>query len=689
MRKLLTYALRMQALYPPEADRTRDTELDRAVQRYDRDTVDKAVEDSLADGVPTAWSTALEEGMVDMQRALLATQEVDKNVQFRLMEERHQVIADPYVRAVVKQVAHYSPTRGDPENYNLAVPGISCESLTEYRQQRQAASRGLKFNYEEVGDPNAIEKNVDPIALGNVHYRWKLYAPEIHRVRNREFGKFASGRLKVMAAENKKPEQIAAVTPLHTLGLDLLVKTKYGARNSVVRSYDPCATTSHVRMAVQDPVMLEPKQLADFLMNGEGDEKAYFGDSQKACFMFVRPSEEEIAEIVRSPAQARKLRALTSGTIKEEEIDSSLIFSLLLYGLTDTLQALQPAIDKLAQNQVKELLDFRSIEQGAPALFYKMGDGDAVTVRKYGDLLRLVAAGERADLLAAKSAKGTPGLFMAMQEGQPESIAEFGPLLKLVPGDRHQELLAAESGEGLPALGAALHFGRPESVEAYDRLISQFPHVDAEELIEAKDQEGNMGLQGALENGHAPAMKPYGALLQKISPARRAMVLTASAQALTAAINDRHVDAIGCYLDLCEDLARHVNRERRVALHDAILDRCTYRTAAGRFTTPEFVRLNASHPEICRRLDAVLTHLRPVSSYKAGQALPPSDSELAKFMGRTARLGLIEQQLKRKFPDELDELSEHSDPMVSSAARMELDERDKRLRGPEGGTHQG
>ena len=516
MRFLLTYARRKNKLYPPNASRDQDTDLDRALQNGLDDRAREAARkllDQATSGkdVREAWRDAVKAKRLDVQRALLLLK-ADRDCGFRLKQE--DAVTDQGVVEVMKEIPYLSPKRGLPQNFNCKAmfPGtneeITCRHLAEHRQSEQERSPQIKFDDAQFASTEAIVDHVSYDTEAKYDHLL-VHATEARLLHNRDFGKALVQQFTAMAAEGGASRLILLLSTNHAMSVQLRIKKKDGKSHYVAVLFDPNLTTSHVRFASDSLLTLETLALEN-LIDGASLYKQYYPEPDGLSMMVVRPPPQE-EQAMTGPAQgAVESRTLTS-SIEDKEINATALWHMLGNGFAGDLRRLKGEIASRPQTERIALLAAKNAE-GDPGLFFALQYGHADAIKAFGELSLLVPEDQRVALLAAKNAEGDPGLYLALQEGHADAIKAFGELLALVPGEQRAELLAAKDANGKSALAEALEEGRLEALAQYMEIVKKTaPDLSAREraaLLKAiRKSHGVQILGGWFNFPHYEALK--------------------------------------------------------------------------------------------------------------------------------------------------------------------------------------
>ena len=570
MRFLLTYARRKNKLYPPNASRDQDTDLDRALQNGLDDRAREAARkllDQATSGkdVREAWRDAVKAKQLDVQRALLLLK-VDRDRGFRLKQE--DAVTDQGVAEVMKEIPYFSPKRGLPQNFNCQArfsgtnKEIECRHLVEHRQSEQERSPQIKFDDAQFASKESIAAHVSYDT--EAKYRHLLaHATEARLLHNRDFGKALVQQFAAMAAEGEASRLIMLTSTNHAMSVQLRLKEKDGKPHYVAALFDPNLTTSHVRIASDSLLTLETLTLEN-VIDGEDLYNDYYPEPDGLSMMFVRPSAQE-GQAMTEPARGTVENRTLTSSIEDREINPTALFYMLETGCAGDLRRLRGEIASRPEKERIELLAAKNAK-GVPGLCMALQDGHADAIKAFGELLLLVPEDQRAALLAAKNAEGVPGLYMALQEGHVDAIKAFGELLLLVPEGQRAALLVAKNAKGYPGLYMALQDGHADTVRAFGELLLLAPEDQRTALLAAKDDRNHPGLYFALRAGHAGAIEAFGELLLLVPEDQRAVLLAAKNAngdpGFYMALQNGHADAIEAFAEL---LAQ-VPEDQRAAL---------------------------------------------------------------------------------------------------------------------------
>ena len=564
MRSLLTYARRKNKLYPPNASRAQDTDLDRALRDGLDDNAREEARNFLRQAAPgkkvrEAWRDAVKENRVDVQRAILLL-EADQDRGFRLKQE--EAVTDKGVAEVMKEIPYFSPKRKLLQNFNCKATfpdtskAIECRHLVEYRQSVQERRPQIKFDDAQFARKQAIAANVS-FDTEAKHNHLIAHAKEARLFHNRDFGKVLVQQLAAMAAGDEASRLILLISTDHAMSVGLKRKEKDGKPYYVAELFDPNLTTSHVRIASDSLSTLETLTLEN-LIDGADLYQDYYPEPDGLSMMFVRPplQEEQAIEEQAMTGMAQgavENRTLTS-SIEDKDINATALFYILKDGFAGDLRRLKGEIASRPEKERIALLAAKNAN-GYPGLYVALQNGHADAIEAFGELLLLVPEEQRAALLAAKDANGNrePGLYMALQNGHADAIEAFGELLLLVPEEQRAALLAAKDANGNrePGLYMALQNGHADAIEAFGKLLLLVPAEQRAALLAAKNADGDPGLYIALQEGHADAIKAFGAFLLLVPEGQRAALLGAKNAdgdpGLYIALQNGHADAIRAF----------------------------------------------------------------------------------------------------------------------------------------------
>lgn len=525
MRKLLTYARRLNKLYPPGCSTDTESDLDRALRNGMLDDDAKTQACSLLEQkfpeetIPQAWQHAVKNKQLDVQRAILLLL-ADTDPYFRVLQDAQAT--DKGVAKVMKEIPYFSPKRGWPENFNCMASflgkkiSIECRHLVEHMQKEQQQHPQGKFDYAQFASLEAITAHVSYDTEANYNYL-SNHAAEVHLLHNHDFGLALAQQLTALATQGALPQSkfILLKSIGHAMSVQLTVKEEGSNPCYVANFFDPTCTTSHVRVASASLRTFDMLKLENFVSESEIYDD-YYPASENLSAMFVRPASQNGQAGTESAQEPVKNRIFTS-SIKDEEINAAALHHMLANGFSGDL--------RLLKNKIKidkELLAAKRTT-GTPGLFTALQNGYTDTIKAFGELLELVPTTDRAELLASKTAKGLPGFGKALQEGHADAIKAFGELLKLVPSEKERtELLAAKSTNGVSGLSMALFCGQADAVKAFGELLELVSPKERAKLLAPKDAKGTSGLAQALKGGKLEALEQYIAIIMKTAPALNA-----------------------------------------------------------------------------------------------------------------------------------------------------------------------
>lgn len=575
---LLAYPRRKNILYPPDASREQDSDLDHALRNGDRKTAGGILREIAQDkSLEQVWQDAVENKRLDVQRAILLLGHADRNRGFRLLETAK--VTDPGVVAVMKEIPYFSPKRKPLENFNMAFkfPGtnmaIACRHFVEQRQETQARDRKNKFDDGHYASKEAILANV-PYSTNARFDRLTAHAAQARLFYNRDAGKMLARQFVAMQDGKETTQFIALTSTRHAMSVELKIKQEDGKAHYIVEFFDPTYTNSHVRCAFDDLRRLETLTLEAF--SGKPDESDYYPESEKISMMFVRPAAQVTEAMANRARGAIANRTLTS-SIEDQDISATMLWHMMNYGFAGDLRraSLKEEIAKRPPEERTRLLAAKSFD-GVPGLYRALCGGHHDLIVAVRELLPLVPLEQRADLVAAEDLHGVPGLFLVYQNGDHKIIPAFDGLLDCVPRERHAELLAAK----------------------LSKETSEFP-------------KGTSGLYIALLNGCADVITALGKVLRRLLPEERAALLTArdgnGLSGLTMGLKYNRVEALQRYLDIieetipalsadsCADLLRYMKESHTIQSGDMSYD----------VLRSQYPELYKNHPEICDRIEAL------------------------------------------------------------------------------------
>lgn len=562
MRTLLTYARRQNKLYPPNASRDQETELDRilregldaSARKNARERLDKAI----GKDIQEAWRDAVRQKQLDIQRAILLLK-ADEHRSFRLQQE--DAVTDKGVAEVMKEIPYFSPQRKSLKNFNCTTmfpdknKEITCRHLVAHRQAVQERSRQIKFDYAQYASKEKIAAHVSYDTQAK-HLYVKTHAAEARLFHNHDFGKTLVQQLAEMTLKKETARLILLESTNHAMSVGLKIKGTVGKPYYVAEFFDPNHTTSHVRVASGSLHAFETLTLKNFIATGSA-YKDYYPEPDDLSMMFVRPSPQEGKTMTNPAPGTVENRMLTSG-IEDKKISATALFYMLANGFAGDLRRLKNEIASRPEKEWIRLLAAKD-HQNVPGLLMALESGHADAIRAFGELLKLVPLEERTELLASRSAKGLPGLFTALRNGHADAVKAFVELLPLVPPENRIELLAAKYARNIPCLFMALQIGHVDTIKTFGVLLECVPPEERVELLAAKDPDGVPGLYTALENGHVDAIKAFGGLLKLVPPEERAGLLAAKrasdgTPALLTALHNGNADVIEAFGELLEQV---------------------------------------------------------------------------------------------------------------------------------------
>ena len=563
MRFLLTYARRKNKLYPPNASRDQDTDLDRALQNGLDDRAREAAWKLLSETASgkharEGWRNAVKAKQLDVQRALLLLY-ADRDRGFRLLQE--DAVTDQGVAEVMKEIPYFSPKRGLPQNFNCEArfPGtdeeIACRHLVEHRQSEQERSPQIKFDDAQFASTEVIAAHVSYDTEAK-HDHLIVHATEARLLHNRDFGKGLVQQFAAMAAEGEASRLILLLSTNHAMSVQLRIKEKDGKPYYVAALFDPNRTASHVRIASDSLLTLETLTLKD-LIDGEGRYNDYYPEPDGLSMMVVRPPAQE-GQTMTGPARGVVENRTLTSSIEDKEITPTALFYMMTHGCAGDLRRLKGEIASRPEKERIALLAAKDDRGNIPGLYSALQNGHADAIKAFGELLLFVPEDQRAALLVAKNTDGVPGLYMALQNGHADAIKAFGKLLLLVPEDQRAALLAAKNADGVPGLFIALQEGHADAnadaIKAFGELLSLVPEDQRAALLAAKNADSVPGLCMALYKGHAGAIKAFGELLLLVPEDQRAALLAAEnangIRGLCKALLQGHADAIEAFGEL-------------------------------------------------------------------------------------------------------------------------------------------
>ena len=559
MRALLTYARRLNKLYPPGASLDTETDLDRTLRNGCLDDKAKAEATSLlhqkiADmTIPEAWQHAVKHKQLDMQRAILLLS-ADMSRDFRSLQDAP--VTDKGVAEVMKEIPYFSPKRKWQNHFNgmATFPGtgmpIDCRNFVEHRQEVQQQHPQGKFDDTQFASLEAIANHVSYTTKAK-HDHLRNHATEVHLRHNDDFGLALAQQLTSLAAEGKLPQSkfILLASTDHAMSVRLTVKEEENDDKPryVAEFFDPNFTTSHVRVASASLRTFETLTLKNFIALPEAYQ-AYYPTDENFSTMFVRPSPQTEQAGIETTQGVAENRMLTS-SIKEEDINAAAIHHILANGFSADLRLLKNKV-----KITKELLAAK-IADGYPGLYLALQNGHTDAIRAFGELLEQLPLEERAELLAAKRADGVSGLWVAFRKGNFETIKAYSELLKKIPLEKRSELVAAKDADGNPVLCMLLQTGDADAIEAFGELLKQVPPEERAELLAAKRTNGDPGIFMALQDSHVDAIRAFGELLKLVpSEDERAELVAAKrpngTSGLLGVLWGENIDAIKAFGEL-------------------------------------------------------------------------------------------------------------------------------------------
>ena len=577
MRFLLTYARRKNKLYPPNASRDQDTDLDRALQNGLDDRAREAAWKLLSETASgkharEGWRNAVKAKQLDVQRALLLLY-ADRDRGFRLLQE--DAVTDQGVAEVMKEIPYFSPKRKLLQNFNCKATfsgtnkkKIECRHLAEHRQSVQERSPQIKFDDAQFASKEAIEAHVS--CDTEAKYRHLLaHGKEARLFHNRDFGKALVQQLEAMATKREASRLILLTSADHAMSVGLKIKEKDGKPHYVAELFDPALTTSHVRIASDSLHTLGILTLENLIADADLYND-YYPEPDSLSMMVVRPLPQEEQAMTGLAQGIVENRTLTS-SIEDKEINATALFHILKNGFAGDLRRLKGEIASRPEKERIELLTAKDVN-GNPGLCPALQNGHADIIQAFGELLEeLVPEDQRAELLllAAKDAKNLPGLYIALQKGHADAIRAFGKLLLLVPEDQRAEVLAAKDARNLPGLYMALQEGRADAIKAFGELLLLVPEDQRAALLTAKDVNDVPGLCAALMIGNTDAIHEFGELLHQVSPKERAQLLAITvngSSGLAEALKEGKLEALEQYIEIVKKTAPVLSVQDRAAL---------------------------------------------------------------------------------------------------------------------------
>ena len=560
MRTLLIYARRKNKLYPPNASRDQDTDLDRALRNGLDDSGREDARNRLSEAtsgkdVREAWRDAVKEKQLDVQRALLLLY-AGQDRGFRLKQE--DAVTDKGVAEVMKEIPYFSPKRKGLQNFNGEArfsgtnKEITCRHLVAHRQSVQERSPQIKFDDAQFAGTEAIAAHVSYDTEAKYDHL-KAHATEVRLFHNRDVGNVLVQQLAAMAAGGETSRLILLTSTDHAMSVGLRIKEKDGKPHYVAELFDPNRTTSHVRIASDSLHTLGTLTLENLIADA-ALYKLYYPEPDGLSMMFVRPPPQEEQSMTGLAQGAVENRTLTS-SIEDREINATALFYMLRDGFAGNVRRLKVEVARASRPEKEriELLAAKDVD-GDPGLYIALQKGHADAIKAFGELLLMVPEEQRAALVAAKNANGDSGLYIALQKGHVDAIKAFGELLLLVPEEQRAALLAAKDANGSHGLYAALMIGNTDAIQAFGELLPLVPEDQRAALLAAKDANGYPGLYAALMIGNTDAIQAFGELLPLVPEDQRAALLAAkdvkNIPGLYIALQDGEVAAIEAFGEL-------------------------------------------------------------------------------------------------------------------------------------------
>jgi hypothetical protein len=498
MQELLRAAKTINDLYPRNADGgapQQQSKLDRALSNFQLDRAKRILAKEKQEGNLTDVDLWKKYGgdattRLDIKAALLA---LGDPVSIEALAEKprdgtsimhrgmhalkglHQAQLAKY-----KTFPYRSEKHGDPVHNNEAaqfkntLAPIVCQDLaTAWLAQRIRNSN--KSDYRIFKDSDAIADNISE-DIEITYDRLIAQGVEPHLKRNSEFGQFAvglSGDMQAIPREANEKERalhMLVETVDHTMAAELKIKyADDGAPTYVLHVYDPNYTASDIRVAVTD---LEDLKTLDFaaMLPDKDMVTHYYGDQpddRVSAFHIISPHALED----QSPGKSDTATSLAS---RPDVLNPTVLFHLLKRGYVEDLQQIQPKlINHLNTLPAEEQVAFlgHMTQQGEPAFFFALQNGEANTVAWFCDLvlaLNLPDA-DKARLLGGACADGTPALCMALDKGRTESIEKFcnSILQSTLPDSDKIKLVAALDGDGDPGFFRTMQRGHLEATAGF------------------------------------------------------------------------------------------------------------------------------------------------------------------------------------------------------------------------------
>lgn len=622
MRALLT-SRRWKNLLYSHHNKQGWTDLDHAVYAEHIDEAQALLNSSLnGRSKKEAWLHAVQHNQRDILRALLILsspeelQELAARESGQVMSGLHasppyqqsslqQALAlkDAGLSAVIKEFPYQSPARSRVANLNgrasfTTSASIQCRHLAVYVQEQQAQNARIKPRYDDLGDTDAIAKNVLP-DTEETFVTLRRQATETHLVSNARFGKFLADQFSEMERVNQSTKLMLITSNDHVMNLGLLIKNKDGKKSYVVKLYDPNYTNSGVRNKSSSVQTFEEQTMESYIPSAryyydyayaesdsedeeEGDAK--HEDIVKGSSMiYVRPEVNGQAS-AGMPSSSGTARMLTT-CCPPEEWDPGTIIFLMEQGFAENLKQLRSHLATLPENKQVSLLGTAN-PLGMPPLYLAMEDNHAEAIKAYGELLEVIPKNRRYELLAANEIlkegefnHKEPALYEAMRLGNIEAIKAYSEVLRSLycesqPGKRQRldtgdalasevqdifALVAGKCSTGELALYAAMNAKKAAAVKEYGELLKLLPSEMRYELLLASNEKEEPAFHAAMSFGDAATVKEYGDLLELVQPEKRYDLLISrnknNKSGLAIALDNNKFDAITQYLDIVEKVA--------------------------------------------------------------------------------------------------------------------------------------
>ncbi len=333
---------------------------------------------------------------------------------------------------------------------------VHCRHLATYWEQQFAAGNG-KVNYDNLGTPEAINRNVTK-DMEAAHTDRMLYSKGAI-VSNADWGHQISERFREMDEGGEEFGTILVHTTNHAMALGLKLKTGDDNNKSyVVQFYDPNHTVAHMRVAVEvsDLESLEALTAQDFLSSHE--LSTY--DMDDGCAFFgrrLRQGERHVAPIASNPT-------------------SRVVHLMCSNADPDGLRELGTSLERMPLDERLELLKAKR-DNGTPGLSVAMQMNHADAISAFCDVVQSsgLTTDQLFELLEAKRENGTPGLYMALQDGHADAIGVFCDAVRNsgLTTNQQCELLKAKRENGTPGLYIALKVGRADAVRVFGQKVRE------------------------------------------------------------------------------------------------------------------------------------------------------------------------------------------------------------------------